>query len=517
MGSLAQRPLSSLDLSLTSTLSWRSTCAPSSSGSSMAHVSWCPAAAAASSAWPASPACSAASPSHPYNVSKSALVGMVSVVAAAVVVSRHLRVFYLLCEYCGFYLLNEDLNLNFHSFTVGLAFWGFGHTRPLNLWKYAFNKKEVGHQYLHILLVRSQHSPLNYVVVPYNGSLPQLVSNPYSWTKMANFLYLDSPVGSGFSYARDPKGYDVGDYSSSSQVVTFLTKWFNDHPQYLSNPFYVGGSSYAGKVSPIIANYILEEIEERHHPLINLKGYIVGNPITGSNIEENFRVPYAHGVGIISDQQYEIAVESCKGDYVTSTNKICAEVMNVIQKLISEVSLGHIMEDKCVHISPKPINDEHIQLRRPPPRHGTNCFTYKYYLSYFWANYKGSRDALGIREGTVNEWVRCNFNLPYVSDVPSNIDYHHNLTSKGYRALVYSGDHDLLVPFLSTHSWIRSFNYPIVDDWRAWHLDGQAAGFTIKYNNLTFATLKGAGHTAVEYEPKRGFAMAQRWIDNMSL
>jgi hypothetical protein len=42
--------------------------------------------------------------------------------------------------------------------------------------------------------------------------------------QMASILFLDSPVGSGFSYARDPKGYDVGDYSSSLQVQTFLNK-----------------------------------------------------------------------------------------------------------------------------------------------------------------------------------------------------------------------------------------------------------------------------------------------------
>jgi hypothetical protein len=39
---------------------------------------------------------------------------------------------------------------------------------------------------------------------------------------MASILFVDSPVGSGFSYARDSKGYDVGDYSSSLQIVTFL-------------------------------------------------------------------------------------------------------------------------------------------------------------------------------------------------------------------------------------------------------------------------------------------------------
>jgi hypothetical protein len=40
-----------------------------------------------------------------------------------------------------------------------------------------------------------------------------------------------------------------------------------------------------------------------------------------------------------------------------------------------------------------------------------------------------------------------------------------------------SGDHDLLVPHLGTQAWVRSLNFSIVDDWRAWHLGGQSAGW----------------------------------------
>ncbi|KAG8062471.1 hypothetical protein GUJ93_ZPchr0003g16661 [Zizania palustris] len=207
--------------------------------------------------------------------------------------------------------------------------------------------------------------PLNYKVVPYNGSLPQLISNPYSWTKLASLLFLDTPVGSGFSYARDPK-----------------------------------------------------EIEERRRPLINLKacdsGYINGNPITGSNIDYNFRVPYAHGFGIISDQLYEAAMKNCKGDYMNPDNKICGQVLQTIHGLIDEV----LIEDKCDRIVPKPTNgdsgsrilsEEHIQLRKPPPEPSIECFRYMYHLCYFWANYNGTRDALGIREGAKHvavEYVR---------------------------------------------------------------------------------------------------------------
>ncbi|KAF7073146.1 hypothetical protein CFC21_078183 [Triticum aestivum] len=295
--------------------------------------------------------------------------------------------------------------------------------------------------------------PMKFVLAPYNGSLPQLAYNPYSWSKTTSIILLDSPVGTGFSYARDVEGYhDIGDFSFSMHVLIFLNKWFTDHPHYQSNPFFVGGSSYAGKMSPIIAQHISQEIELGKQPKINLKGYVVGNPVTGSDYDDNFRVPYAHGVGIISDQLYEAAIRNCKGSYIRPTDKMCARVLNTFQN------------------------------------------------------------------GTIGEFVRCKKSIPYTSEVPSSIKYHFNLTSRGYRSLVFSGDHDLVIPFLSTHAWIRSFNFSVVDDWRAWHLDGQVAGFTITYANyMTFVTIKGGGHVSIEHRPKECLAMVQRWLDNEPL
>lgn len=370
--------------------------------------------------------------------------------------------------------------------------------------------------------------PLNFVLEPYDGNLPQLVYNPYSWSKIASLIFLDSPVGSGFSYAHDPKGYDVGEISSSLQVVTFLNKWFSDHPSYISNPFYLGGSSHAGKVIPVIAHYISDGNEQRKEQEINLKGYILGNPITGSDfVDFNSRVPYAHGVGIISSQLYEAAIENCKGNYVIPTNRMCDEVLNTFNSLISEVDHGYILGDKCAILAPKPVNDdvvrdrflleENIQLD-PSPDPTINCFSYRYYLSNIWANENRTRDALKIKQGTIGQWVRCIKGFPYTFDVPSSIEYQLNLSTKGYRVLVMSGDHDMIVPHLGTQAWIRSLNLSIVDDWRAWHVDGQCAGFTIAYaNHMTFATVKGGSHTAVSYRPKQGFSMAQRWLDGNHL
>ncbi|KAL3574313.1 hypothetical protein D5086_024926 [Populus alba] len=76
-----------------------------------------------------------------------------------------------------------------------------------------------------------------------------------------------------------------------------------------------------------------------------------------------------------------------------------------------------------------------------------------------------------------------------------------------------SGDHDMEAPFLGTQAWIRSLNYSIVDDWQPWHFQGQVAGYTRTYSSqLTFATVKGGGHTAPAYRPAECVAMFGRWI-----
>jgi len=36
------------------------------------------------------------------------------------------------------------------------------------------------------------------------------------------------------------------------------------------------------------------------------QGYMLGNPVTYMDFEQNFRIPYAYGMGLISDEIYEV-------------------------------------------------------------------------------------------------------------------------------------------------------------------------------------------------------------------
>ncbi|KFK26845.1 hypothetical protein AALP_AA8G301000 [Arabis alpina] len=103
-----------------------------------------------------------------------------------------------------------------------------------------------------------ENGPLTIKMDGYHGGIPSLVSSTYSWTKVANIIYLDQPVGSGFSYSTTPL-VDIPSYTGEAKRIhEFLQKWLDKHPDSFPNPFYVSGNSYSGKVVPAIVQEISE-------------------------------------------------------------------------------------------------------------------------------------------------------------------------------------------------------------------------------------------------------------------
>ncbi|KAL2477386.1 Serine carboxypeptidase-like 1 [Forsythia ovata] len=370
--------------------------------------------------------------------------------------------------------------------------------------------------------------PFTFDVADFDGSLPSILLNPYSWTKVANIIFIDWPVGTGFSYSNTSKGYSSNDTKSAKDNYTFLRKWLLNHPMFIKNRLYIAGDSYGGKLVPMVALEILQGNEAGLQPRMSLQGYIIGNGLSDENIDYNERIPYAHRMALISDEYFESAKISCKGKYYNPDpkNLQCLYALRPIQECINNVKEGHILEPKCKNIAPKPddlgwdstlLEDDSVDhLLLPSEKDGLWCRNKNYVSSIVWANDPTVQEALHIRKGTITKWTRCNYSLSYERNIQSVVPYHKIFFNKGYEALVYSGDHDMAIPYMGTLKWIRSLNLTIDDDWRPWNVNGQVAGYTMKYKKndfyLTFVTVKGAGHTAPEYNPKQCLAMLDRWL-----
>ena len=84
-----------------------------------------------------------------------------------------------------------------------------------------------------------------------------------------------------------------------------------------------------------------------------------------------------------------------------------------------------------------------------------------------------------------------------------------------WRILVFSGDGDGAVPFLSTQRWIECLNRPILKDWQFWRHNNQVQGAFKTYDRLTMLTAKGCGHMLSMYCPEQGWVMFDRWMNKI--
>jgi serine carboxypeptidase-like clade 2 len=93
---------------------------------------------------------------------------------------------------------------------------------------------------------------------------------------VANMLFLDSPVGVGFSYAVNEEVYKtMGDNMTATDSYAFLLKWFERFPEFKGREFFIVGESYAGHYIPELAVVIQINNKNPNAKIINLKGIAV--------------------------------------------------------------------------------------------------------------------------------------------------------------------------------------------------------------------------------------------------
>ncbi|KKY29980.1 putative carboxypeptidase s1 [Diaporthe ampelina] len=101
--------------------------------------------------------------------------------------------------------------------------------------------------YLDVGTNMHKHGPCHFVD---GSSKPSL--NQYSWNTYANMLYVDQPIGTGFSYGDDEATSTV---SAAAYVWTFLQNFYAAFPEYENRDFGLWTESYGGHYGPEFASY----------------------------------------------------------------------------------------------------------------------------------------------------------------------------------------------------------------------------------------------------------------------
>ncbi|KAJ3327448.1 hypothetical protein HDU91_004386, partial [Kappamyces sp. JEL0680] len=109
--------------------------------------------------------------------------------------------------------------------------------------------------------------------------------NPYSWNSNASVIFLDQPIGTGFSYG---KRKDRSSAQAAEGVYNFLRLFLHSYPAYRGLSFHLTGESYAGHYLPEIGQMISKGNQKSADDAINLVSIAIGNGITNSLIQNQY-------------------------------------------------------------------------------------------------------------------------------------------------------------------------------------------------------------------------------------
>ncbi|KAI7730625.1 hypothetical protein M8C21_005511 [Ambrosia artemisiifolia] len=135
-----------------------------------------------------------------------------------------------------------------------------------------------------------------------------------------------------------------------------------------------------------------------------------------------------------------------------------------------------------------------------------------------------------IYQGTIEKYEKTNETIHYdlnkkdnecySFNIFSSVVYHKILISKNCQVLILSGDHDFNFPYVGVQKWIASLSLPIESPWNPWFVNNQVAGYRMKYvkneYSLTYATVKGAGHSIPLYKPEEVWDILDSWLASHS-
>lgn len=128
-----------------------------------------------------------------------------------------------------------------------------------------------------------------------------------SWTSTHSVLYIDNPVGTGFSFTTG--GYAKNQTKVGEDLYQALKQFFLLFPELQKNDFFVTGESYAGKYVPAVS-HVIHEHNQKGQFKINLKGLAIGNGLCDPEHQLEYG-KYLYQIGLIDSQQ---EAEMTKGE-----------------------------------------------------------------------------------------------------------------------------------------------------------------------------------------------------------
>eukprot|EP00095_Tigriopus_kingsejongensis_P005515 maker-scaffold282_size228295-snap-gene-0.10 protein:Tk05515 transcript:maker-scaffold282_size228295-snap-gene-0.10-mRNA-1 annotation:"probable serine carboxypeptidase cpvl precursor" len=328
----------------------------------------------------------------------------------------------------------------------------------------------------------------------------KLVTRDTAWSITHNVIYIDNPVGTGFSFTGLDDCYAKDQSDVANDLYEALLQFFQLFPQYQKCDFYATGESYAGKYVPAVS-YKIHTSNPTAKQKINFKGMAIGDglcdPVSMTNYGD-----FLFGIGLIDeeDRAYFRKVSKIQIELISSGKWL--EAFQTFDDLLNGDLTGH-------------------------PSYFANVTGFNYYFNYLMTenpaefSYFGKflqtskvRQAIHVGNLTYNDGLTVEKHL--LQDVMKSVKPWIEELLEHYDVLIYNGQLDIIIAWPLTESFLTSLKWSGAQKYleapRAkWHVGKDLAGYAKKVGNFTQVLVRNAGHMIPFDQPKWAFDLINRF------
>lgn len=326
------------------------------------------------------------------------------------------------------------------------------------------------------------------------SSATELERNPGAWNRLFGLLFVDNPIGVGFSIASSKQDIPTNQRQVAEHLYAALVEFLEQNPGFENRPVYFTGESYAGKYVPAIGYYILKE---KPNGKVNLKGLAIGNGLTDPVTQVQTHAVNVYYSGLVNAKQrvevekaQEIAVALVKSQKWREAADARTELLTLLSNMTGLATLYNT----------------------------ARSIPYRTDLVVELLNKREVKLVLGVSE--TMRFEECSDEVEDVlrEDVMKSVKFMVEYALERTQVLLYQGMLDLRDGVVSTEEWVKTMNWSGLGmfstaERRVWKdEDGAVVGYVQRWGNLCHVAVSGAGHFVPTDKAVNSRDMIEGWV-----
>ncbi|XP_076763044.1 retinoid-inducible serine carboxypeptidase [Xylocopa sonorina] len=414
--------------------------------------------------------------------------------------------FAVLCFACGIHAKQ--------GFGPGEQEWGYVKVRPQSnmFWWLYYTTADVSSYYEKPLVIWLQGGPgassTSYGNFEELGPLDSdLKARNYTWVKNYNVLFIDNPVGTGFSYTTSLTGYATTNKEIAHDLLECMKGFIAQLPEFANVPTYITTESYGGKMG---AEFALLWYKAQKEGTIksNLQGVALGDAWISPIDSVLSWAPFLLATGMVDTDGYEQvkkAAELTKKSVDAGNWSVATKMWSFTEGEILKVTNNIDFYNILTKLEPEYRRNSLREALESEP-----------IFSQIYATYSDASLAdlmngpvkkalqLPVKHGANSNVVFNKLQGDFMKPVVDIVESLLNETS--LKVAVISGQLDLIVDTPGTLHWVEKMKWKNAASWQKSSrlplvVKNTIEGYVKSYKNFAMYWVNRAGHMVPKDNP----------------